>query len=99
MAPITLPEINERRINKLEELVAENHKETTAELKALSADVKTAIKEGFKECREIAPLTCPIGKGRVTVVQATAICTVTIGVVMTLIKLGLLDFVLKSGGV
>jgi len=83
----TIIEIKER-VDKLEELIADNQKAHTVELKALGTELKACIADEFRRCRELAPLTCPIGKNRITIPQAAGLCTVIIGVFVTLAKLG-----------
>lgn len=90
-------EMLEKRIDKLEEQMAENQKQVTADIKALGADLKITIGQEFARCREIMPLTCP-NKARLSLAQAAGLCTVVIGVFLTLAKLGLLNGLLSVAG-
>ena len=82
VVPIFLKD-NKERIDKLE-------KRLDTGLKDIKTEIKEAIKEGFEECRKIMPLTCPNGKGKITIAQAIGLCSVLTGVVIFLIKSGLL---------
>jgi len=86
-----------KQFDKLEQQVQANQRQTTLELKELSADLKKAIKDGFSECRATAHLTCPIGKNKLSLAQAAGLCTVIVGVFLTLAKLGLLNGLLAVG--
>ncbi len=74
-----LADLNEKRIDRLENSVIEMKKE-----------LKVAIKEGFKECREIAPLTCPNSK-KLSLSSAIMLCSVLCGVFLFLAKIGVLE--------
>ena len=78
-----LEEYNKERIDKLEQRFENKFKE-------LKTEIKEAIKEGFEECRKVMPLTCPNGKGKITIAQAIGLCSVIMGVVVFLVKTGLL---------
>lgn len=91
-------EMLEKRIDKLEEQMAENQKQVTNDIKALGADLKTVIGQEFARCREIMPLTCPNSHNKITIAQAAGLCTVIVGVFLTLAKLGLLNGLLTVAG-
>jgi len=88
----------EKRIDRLEEQMENNQKQVTADIKALGADLKITIGQEFARCREIMPLTCPVSKNKITIAQAAGLCTVIVGVFLTLAKLGLLNGLLTAAG-
>lgn len=83
-------ELLEKRVDKLEETIVDNQKQVTADVKAMGAELKAVIEQEFKRCREIMPLTCPVGKNKISLTHAAGLCTVIIGIFLTLAKLGLL---------
>lgn len=83
-------EMIDKRLDRLEERMDSNQKQTTADIKALGNDIKSSFKQEIANCREISHLTCPIGKNRVSIAQAAGLCTVIVGVFIALAKLGLL---------
>ena len=87
----------EKRIDRLEEQMENNQKQVTADIKALGNDLKGTISQEFARCREIMPLTCP-NSSRISLGQAAGLCTVIVGVFLTLAKLGLLNGLLTAAG-
>jgi hypothetical protein len=83
-------ELLDKRLDRLEERIESNQKQTTSDIKALGGEIKASLKQEIANCREIAPLTCPVGKNRITIAQAAGLCTVIVGVFIALAKLGLL---------
>jgi len=97
-----LEDMNEKRITRLEDDMQDLHKTIKVDLKELKADMKETIKDGFRECRSVMPLKCEAnfkkskGFSTASIIGAgTAICSVLTGVVVFLVKSGLLDGMLK----
>ena len=97
-----LEDMNEKRIDKLETEINEMNKTIRVDIKELREDMKETIKSGFSQCREIMPLKCEAnfkkskGFSTASIIGAgTAICSVLTGVVVFLVKSGILDGMLK----
>lgn len=88
----------EKRLDRLEERMDSNQKQVTDDIKNLGSDIKAAFKQEIANCRELSPLTCPIGRNKLSLAQAAGLCTVIIGVFLTLAKLGLLNGLLAVAG-
>ena len=97
-----IDELNEHRITKLEEEVADMNKTIKVDMKEMRNEMKTCINEGFENCRTVMPLRCEANfkksKGfsmASIVATGTAICSVIAGVTVFLVKSGLMESLFK----